>query len=85
MNMAEAKDTLKAMANGDYHRLSYSLLEHSNGDLAHECGVYINGYNWHLANTFDEALALLRAEMQGVSPTTTITENLADLPLAVSE
>ena len=85
MNMAEAKDTLKAMANGDYHRLTYSLLEHEYGDKVQECSVYINGYNWHSAKTFDEALALLRAEMQGDPPPSLITEDLADLPLAVNE
>lgn len=64
MTFREAKDKLKELAGGRYHRLSYELTEHSSGKLEAECRLYIDpkissGYQ----STWEEAFAELQKVM----------------------
>lgn len=56
MNIGEAKDQLKLMAKGDYHTVTYEFGDFGDGHTEQKCSVYINGQNFHIDKTWEEAL-----------------------------
>lgn len=55
MKFADAHAKLRAIAAGRYCSISYELTTFSDGELKSRCGVYLDGYKWYHANTWDAA------------------------------
>lgn len=81
MNMAEARTKLKRLAHGKHYALRYEFSEHPGGEARHTCDVYIDGYNYHHATTWEHALDLLQRQMAGKPE---IREDLTALPLQLA-
>ena len=68
MTFLEAKAKLAEIAKDRHHSLQYTLCTHGqykNLPRTEEpkCGVYIDGYAWHSARTWDEAFKTLTEQM----------------------
>ena len=60
----QAKGQLKKLAQGKYHNLMYELTDYHNGDITIACRVYIHGYEYRVAPTWDEALQKMREQIR---------------------
>lgn len=60
-----AKSQIKKLAKGRAHSLDYDVIEYTSGDTKETCSVYIDGYGYSDAGTWDEALALMRDKIRG--------------------
>ena len=64
MIFSEAKAALEKRAEGKFHSIGYDLTETQQGKLIAKCSVYLDGYNWHNAPTWNGALSALDKEIQ---------------------
>lgn len=65
MNMAEAKEILTELANGEYHSIEYSLSDYGNGTGKQECTVYIHDKGSFKAAHWDTAIRELKDAIDG--------------------
>ena len=67
MNFSEAKEKLKQIADGEFHRVSYTERDHNDGEVLQECDLYIHGIKKiHSGQTWEEAFKKLDQELNGV-------------------
>jgi len=59
-----AKGQLKKLADGEYHSLAYDLSEYSSGEIGIICKVYIHGYEYETAATWEDALQKMRKHVK---------------------
>ncbi len=59
MKIQEADARLAKLFPGRYRSVSYRLATFDDGEMQTECGVYVDGENWHTAPTFQGAIDLL--------------------------
>jgi len=66
MTFLEAKEEVKQLANGRFHAVVYELSEHQDGTLEQTCSVYVDGQNWQVYHTWEEAISMMRKAL-GIS------------------
>ncbi len=68
MQFLEAKRIVKKMAQGDYHSVTFELVEFcgERDALKTTCTVYINKYQHHSGSTWQEAINKLNLEISMV-------------------
>ena len=59
MKIQEADARLAELFPGRYRSVGYKLTTFDDGEMQTECGVYVDGENWHTAPTFQGAIDLL--------------------------
>jgi hypothetical protein len=65
MTFENAKKELKKIAEKKYHCIQYTLMVYGDREKKSECGVYVEGYNWHHGDCWKEAFEALQAEITG--------------------
>jgi len=60
----KAKQRLKELAKGRYHRIIYECGEMPSGDISIACNVYVEDYGFFSADTWDKAIAKLQKWME---------------------
>jgi hypothetical protein len=81
MNFIKAKEKLAKLANGKYHTIQYDLTEFNGGVLTQTCSVYIDGYKFHKAPNWYEALLSLQRQ---VKPTKVKIESIEEISLCTN-
>ncbi len=71
--MAEAKQKLMELADGNYHSLKYTIDDHGNGHVSQSCKVYIDKFGHSEAAPWDTAIQQLADIIEGKP---LISENL---------
>lgn len=61
-----AKGQLCKLAAGKYHSLNWDIIEYSSGNIDITCRIYIHGYDFKSAPTWDEALEKMRKKVREV-------------------
>ncbi len=60
----KAKQRLKDLAKSKYHHLAYEVTETASGCLKVRCNVYVEGYGFFSADTWDRAIEKLKKWME---------------------
>lgn len=66
MTFKEAKEKLKALANGRYHTIEFSLTEHHDGEIEPRCTLYVADIDSRPSGrTWEEAFIALERGFDG--------------------
>lgn len=69
MNMAEAKQRLMEIANGEYHCIKYHITDNGKGTISQQCSVYLEKSGWNEGKTWEAAFFNLQEAMSETAPT----------------
>lgn len=65
LTIAEAKQRLMELANGEYHSMEYTINDHGNGNVSQSCKVYLQKYGFFESAHWHSALDDLEVAMSG--------------------
>lgn len=60
MKFKTAENKLRRLAKKRFSCLSYERTYFSTGEVEQKCSVYVNGYDWYPAPTWEQAFILLK-------------------------
>ena len=78
MNFQEAAKKLNELAGGEYTSMTYEVTQKAGGVIDVKCRVYMHGYDFYSAQTWEIALGMLDDKL---NPIEIMVEDIESIPV----